>query len=146
ASSPIRTDEARPVIDPALLADRPQRVLVVDDHEDGAAMIGELLAEAGHDVRVAHDASQALSVADDFRPQTAILDIGLPVMDGYSLGRELRTRLGGAAPTLIALTGYGQDRDKRRGEEAGFSAHLVKPVDVDELLRSIDELGAKPLQ
>jgi DNA-binding response OmpR family regulator len=106
-------------------------------------MIGDLLSEAGHDVRVAYDASQALSMADAFRPQTAILDIGLPVMDGYALGRELRSRLGGSAPVLIALTGYGQDRDRRRGEEAGFAAHLVKPVDLDALLRSIDDVGLR---
>jgi CheY-like chemotaxis protein/two-component sensor histidine kinase len=143
ASAPSPSEDHGPFAGRPLVTDHPQRVLVVDDHQDGATMIGDLLSEAGHDVRVAYDASQALSVADVFRPQTAILDIGLPVMDGYTLGRELRSRLGGSAPALIALTGYGQDRDKRRGEEAGFSAHLVKPVDVDVLLRSIDEVAVR---
>jgi CheY-like chemotaxis protein len=142
ASGPVHTTDAEPFVVRPVVSERPQRILVVDDHYDGATMIGVLLTEAGHDVRVAYDASQALSVADLFRPQTAILDIGLPVMDGYALGRELRARLGSTAPTLIALTGYGQERDRRRGEEAGFSAHLVKPVDAEALLRSIDELAS----
>ena len=89
---------------------RAQRVLVVDDNRDGAEMISDFLASAGHEVQIANDPSQALSLADAFRPQVAILDIGLPVMDGYTLGRELRARLGDAPPILIALTGYGQDR------------------------------------
>ena len=83
---------------------------------------------------IAGDPSQALSAADAFRPQVAILDIGLPVMDGYTLGRELRARLGDATPILIALTGYGQEQDQRRSEEAGFSLHLVKPVDAETLM------------
>jgi CheY-like chemotaxis protein len=107
----------------------------VDDNRDGAEMISDVLMDAGHEVRVAYDPSQALSLADSFRPQVAILDLGLPVMDGYSLGHELRVRLGDAAPLLIALTGYGQDRDKRRSEEAGFRWHLVKPVDAKKLVR-----------
>jgi PAS domain S-box-containing protein len=117
-----------------------QRVLVVDDNRDGAAMIGELLEAAGHEVRVANDASQALSLVDTFTPQVAILDVGLPVMDGYALGGELRVRLGGAAPFLIALTGYGQEQDRRRSQEAGFALHLVKPVDAETLVNRIDVL------
>ena len=111
-----------------------KRVLVVDDNRDGAEMISRVLSAVGHEVRVANDASQALSLVDSFRPQVAILDIGLPVMDGYTLGRELRARLGAAAPILIALTGYGQDEDKRRSEEAGFALHLVKPVSARTLV------------
>jgi len=89
------------------------------------------------------DPSQALTAADAFRPQIAVLDIGLPVMDGYALGRELRTRLGSATPVLIALTGYGQERDQRRSAEAGFAAHLVKPVDAKKLVNLVEAL-AKP--
>ncbi len=70
-----------------------------------------------------------------FGPQIAIVDIGLPVMDGYALGRELRARLGDATPTLIALTGYGQPQDQLRSEEAGFSRHLVKPVSAETLMK-----------
>ena len=104
-----RSRAARPRAEHLQIAsDRAQRVLVVDDNRDGAEMISDLLVGAGHEVQVANDPSQALSLADAFRPQVAILDIGLPVMDGYTLGRELRARLGDAAPILIALTGYGQ--------------------------------------
>ena len=113
---------------PAVVAGRGKRVLVVDDNRDAADLMGLVLANAGHEVRVAHDPLQALALVDAFRPQIAIIDIGLPVMDGYALGRELRARLGDATPTLIALTGYGQPQDHRRSEEAGFTFHLVKPV------------------
>jgi PAS domain S-box-containing protein len=121
-------------------AARGQRVLVVDDNRDGAEMISDLLEDAGYDVRLAGDPSQALSLADGFRPQIAILDIGLPVMDGYALARELRQRLSDAPPLLIALTGYGQEQDRRRSAEAGFMLHLVKPVDPHKLTHVVDAL------
>jgi CheY-like chemotaxis protein len=141
----------RPVPEPqpaertgVLRARAPRRVLVVDDNRDGAEMIAELLAAAGHDVRVANDPAQALREADAFYPQVAILDIGLPVMDGYALGGELRARFGSTTPTLIALTGYGQEQDRRRSREAGFALHLVKPVDTDGLVGMLDALVAAP--
>ena len=108
------------------------------DNRDAAEMVASLLKRAGHFVRVANDPSEALSFAEDFRPQVAVLDIGLPVMDGYALAGELRARLPDAPPILIALTGYGQEEDKRRSKAAGFSLHLVKPVLADTLLRQID--------
>jgi PAS domain S-box-containing protein len=117
-----------------------RRVLVVDDNHDGAEMISLLLSATGHEVQVAYDPSQALSMVDAFRPQVAILDIGLPVMDGYTLAHEIRARMGPAAPILIALTGYGHDQDKRRSDEAGFALHLVKPIEVETLLQAIDTL------
>jgi CheY-like chemotaxis protein len=123
-----------------LVRERGQRILVVDDNRDGAGMISDVLGNAGYAVQVAHDPSVALSVADAFRPQIAILDIGLPVMDGYALGRELRARLGSAAPILVALTGYGQEQDKRLSKAAGFVRHLVKPVDVGALLHTVNAL------
>lgn len=132
-----------PVAGPGLYAAAgARRVLVVDDNRDAAEMLSLLLARAGHQVEIAGDASQALSAADAFRPQVAILDIGLPVMDGYALGRELRARLGSASPILIALTGYGHEQDHRRSEEAGFASHLVKPVDARKLISVVDELAA----
>jgi CheY-like chemotaxis protein len=118
-----------------------RRVLVVDDNRDAADMISILLSNVGHQVETAGDASQALSAVDAFRPQVAILDIGLPVMDGYTLGRELRARLGSATPILIALTGYGQEEDQRRSAEAGFASHLVKPVDAKKLIQLVDTLA-----
>jgi signal transduction histidine kinase len=125
---------------PQVSTEHARRVLVVDDNRDGAQMIAHFLVDAGHEVEVAYDPSQALSLADPFRPQVAILDIGLPVMDGYTLGRELRVRLGDGTPILIALTGYGHERDKARSEEAGFSSHLVKPVDGEALVRLVTSL------
>jgi PAS domain S-box-containing protein len=125
---------------PLKRARAPRRVLLVDDNRDAAEMIATLLSAAGHEVRVANDPAEALREADSFCPQVAILDIGLPVMDGYTLGGELRERLGDATPTLIALTGYGQEQDRRRSKEAGFALHLVKPIDTDTLVRMLDSL------
>lgn len=127
-----------------LRARAPQRVLLVDDNHDAAEMIAELLAAAGHDVRVANDPAQALREADTFYPQVAILDIGLPVMDGIALGGELRERLGRVTPTFVALSGYGQEQDVRRSQEAGFALHLVKPIDTDRLVYVLDELVGAP--
>jgi CheY-like chemotaxis protein len=126
---PASTGEHRPTA-----GTRSKRVLVVDDNRDGAEMISAVLVGAGHDVQVVADPSHALLLSDVFRPQVAILDVGLPVMDGYSLGQELRARSKGEPPLLIALTGYGQTEDRRRSEEAGFSLHLVKPVSAELLL------------
>jgi CheY-like chemotaxis protein len=113
---------------------RRKRVLVVDDNRDGAQMISAVLVGAGHDVQVVADPSHALLLSDTFRPEVAILDVGLPVMDGYALGLELRARSKDEPPVLIALTGYGQIEDKRRSEQAGFTVHLVKPVSAELLL------------
>jgi len=109
------------------------RVLLVDDNEDVTEMMAVVLQLGGHDVRVAHDAMQALALAREFRPQVAVLDLGLPVMDGYELAGQLQATLGGEAPRLIAVTGYGQSEDLERTRRAGFARHLVKPVDFEEL-------------
>jgi PAS domain S-box-containing protein len=122
-----------------LAAGHGQRVLVVDDNADAADMLGLALRAQGHDVVVAHDPVAALKAVDDFEPDVAVLDIGLPAMDGYELAGHLRARLGAKPCRLIALTGYGQERDKARSRDAGFAVHLVKPVDVDGLLKLIGE-------
>jgi CheY-like chemotaxis protein/anti-sigma regulatory factor (Ser/Thr protein kinase) len=109
------------------------RVLVVDDNEDGAIMLADVLASKGYDTRVAHDAPAALRVAAGFLPDVAFLDIGLPVMDGYELATHLRRLAGLADVRLIAVTGYGQDSDRKRSRDAGFYDHLVKPVDLDAI-------------
>jgi PAS domain S-box-containing protein len=113
-------------------ASRP-RVLLVDDHRDVVQSLSRLLHVLGYDVRAAQDPLGAIEVAEAFRPQIAILDIGLPKMDGYALASELRTRLADAPPMLIALTGYDQPRDRQRSEASGFARHLAKPIDVDDL-------------
>jgi len=96
----------------------------------------------GYDVRVARNPLDAIETAEAFRPQVALLDIGLPMMDGYALARELRALLGDAAPTLIALSGYDQARDRRLSKEAGFAMHLAKPIDVDELVEALERVTA----
>ena len=109
------------------------RILVVDDNVDGAEMLAMALREKGYNTRVAHDAPAALNVAAEFRPDVAFLDIGLPVMDGYELAARLRERRDANQTRLIALTGYGQESDRRKTREAGFEHHLVKPVDLDAI-------------
>jgi PAS domain S-box-containing protein len=111
------------------------RVLVVDDNEDAAETIASVLREHRFEVAVAHDGPSALRTAEAFRPTICILDIGLPVMDGYELAQRLRQSH--AVPTgtrFVALTGYGQDADRQRSKEAGFDVHLVKPIRLDTLL------------
>ncbi len=128
---PPSTLPASPPGGVALLA--PRRILVVDDNEDGAEMLAEILGAKGHQTRVAYDAPAALRIAADFKPDVAFLDIGLPVMDGYELAARLRELPGLDGIRLIAVTGYGQESDRRRTRAAGFQHHLVKPVDFGQL-------------
>ncbi|HVZ33390.1 MAG TPA: ATP-binding protein, partial [Polyangiaceae bacterium] len=129
---------ARPTAsEPCAPAPAPRRVLVVDDNEDSADMLGLLLSELGHVVRVAYDGPQALAIAAELEPEIAVLDIGLPVMDGYELATRLRERARARSLRLVALTGFGQDRDRARVREAGFHRHLVKPVDAQELAAAL---------
>ena len=126
----------------ATQAVRATRVLAVDDNADVVTGVARVLKLAGYEVQTARDPIAAITVAEAFRPHVALLDIGLPVMDGYALGRELRARLGDAAPILVALTGYGEQRGRRSNERATFVSHLVKPVDMDELVGLLDRLVA----
>jgi PAS domain S-box-containing protein len=118
---------------------QPLRVLVVDDNLDAAAMLAEVLTARGHDVRVAADGPSAIVLAREHVPQVALLDIGLPVMDGYELGRLLLERQ--PAPAVIAISGYGRQQDLVRSKEAGFRAHFVKPVDLAKLMARMDDIG-----
>ncbi len=111
-----------------------RRILVVDDNVDAAQMLHELLAMQGHETVVAHDGGAALALALSFKPEVALLDIGLPVMDGYELARRLRAELGSNPLRLIAITGYGQDADRARARDAGFDHHLVKPIELPALI------------
>jgi PAS domain S-box-containing protein len=123
-------------------ASSPLRVLLVDDNRDAAELTAEVLREAGYGVTVAFDPLEALTSIGVQTPDVAILDVGLPVMDGYELARQIRDRVGGPRPRFIAVTGYGQDGDRARSNSAGFACHLVKPVDPDLLVRAIEEAGA----
>jgi len=140
--------EAEPPIDvPAPLAPASRtaqgRVLVVDDNVDAARTLAMVLESAGYEVRVAHDGHTAVDVAREFDPASAVLDIGLPGMDGYELADVLRRD--SAHIQLVALTGYGQPEDRRRAMQAGFVAHFVKPVDMDALCQTLDEwTGCQP--
>ncbi len=119
-----------------------RKILVVEDNEDVAETLTELLEHLGHVVRVAHDGPAALQIPDTFIPDLALLDIGLPVMDGYELARRVRERHELRDVVLVALSGYGQETDRERSRQAGFVAHLVKPVDPDHLKQVIDDLTA----
>ncbi len=114
-----------------------RRVLLVDDSEDILEIVSAMLRFEGYEVLAAHDGPTALQVAADFTPDIAILDIGLPAMDGYDLARHLREELGERTPKLVAMTGYGQAADSERARQAGFDVHLVKPVDPKRLLESL---------
>jgi signal transduction histidine kinase/ActR/RegA family two-component response regulator len=120
-----------------------RRVLLVDDNVDLADSMAVLLRASGHDVLVTYGPEEALAAAAAFRPDVAVLDLGLPMMDGYQLATELRERLAGVPLALIALSGYGQERDRERSLELGFSAHLVKPASFVELLARIEESTAR---
>jgi CheY-like chemotaxis protein len=118
-----------------------KRVLLVDDNVDGADSLAVILTASGHEVRVVYDPLTALQVFESFAPDVAVLDIGLPVMDGYELAARLRAIPATNGVQLIALTGYGRDHDARKSERAGFGEHLVKPVAPDRLLAAIERLG-----
>jgi CheY-like chemotaxis protein/nitrogen-specific signal transduction histidine kinase len=113
----------------------PYDLLVCDDNEDAADTLGELLKVLGADVRVTYSGESALEAARARLPRAAILDLGMPRMDGFEVARQLRTLPGGASVKLIALTGWGQDSDRQRTLASGFNAHLVKPVDANDLRR-----------
>lgn len=117
------------------------RVLLVDDNTDALALLADVVARAGHDVRTAADGPTALRVAERFAPQVAVLDLGLPVMDGYELAEHLRQRLGDRTPAFVAVTGYGQPKDQARSRELGFRAHLVKPADPAALLDELERIA-----
>ena len=110
-------------------ATTPRRILVVDDHQDAAATLAALLTSWGHVVRTATDGPSALAIAAEQPPDLVLLDIGLPGDDGYEVARRLRELPGCRTATLVAVTGYGQEEDRRRSRAAGFERHLVKPVD-----------------
>ncbi len=121
-----------------------RRVLVVDDNVDSAVSMAALLRLRGNDVRIAHDGPSAVDVARDYRPELALLDIGLPGMNGYELARRLRELTGNGAIVLVAVTGYGAEEDRRLSKQAGFDEHLVKPVPFDAVEKLLTALPPIP--
>lgn len=110
-----------------------RRILVVDDNRDSAMSLGMLLNFLGNDTCTAHDGPSAIDVAEAFRPHVVLLDLGLPVMNGLEVCRTIRDRSWGKHVLMVALTGWSQEEDRRRSQEAGFNFHLVKPVTLESL-------------
>ncbi len=113
------------------------RVLVVDDNQDAADSLATLLGVMGYEVRIAYDGPEAIEAADEFQPAVALLDIGLPKLSGYDIARHVREKRGEGV-LLVAITGWGQEDDRRRAREAGFDHHFTKPADFEALLQLID--------
>jgi CheY-like chemotaxis protein len=117
---------------------RRRRVLVVDDNPDAADSLAMLLTTHGHEVRTAYDGEEAVQTALAFQPEAVLMDIGLPKMHGLEAGKRIRAARGSDV-TLIAITGWGQEEDRRRSQQAGFDYHLTKPVDGEAIARLMDE-------
>lgn len=122
-----------------------RRVLVVDDNADAADSLGLLLKSLGHETRVVHDGHDALEVAAQFRPDIVLLDIGMPGLDGYEVAKRLRALDRDHDVRIIAVTGWGQEADRRKSQEAGFDLHLVKPVNTHDLARALNERSGSTL-
>jgi PAS domain S-box-containing protein len=120
-----------------------RRILVVDDNQDSAESLALLLELSGHEVRTAHDGVEGVEAAATFRPDVILLDIGLPKLNGYEAARRIREQQGGKQVVLVAVTGWGQEEDRRRSGEAGFDAHMVKPVDPNTLGTLLAQLPTK---
>jgi CheY-like chemotaxis protein len=122
------------------------RVLVVDDYEDSVEMLSLLLQRWGYEVRTAFDGQAGLELMTKWWPDVALLDIGMPVMDGYEVARRIRQMTpppgGGPQPYLVALTGYGNEEAVRRARDAGFDSHLLKPIDSTRLQKMLSSLPA----
>jgi signal transduction histidine kinase len=131
--SSARTDDAPPVR---------RRILVADDNADALETLATVLELGGHEVFSAANGSLALESAERHLPEVALLDIGMPLLDGYEVARRIRAQAWGKRITLVALTGWGQDSDRRRSQEAGFDSHLVKPLDLEKLTQLLARLPA----
>jgi len=121
-----------------------RRILVVDDNQDSASSLAGLLNFTGHHTQTASDGREAVAATLTFLPEVVLLDIGLPTLNGYDACRQIRAQPDGPRILLIALTGWGQDEDRRKSKEAGFDAHLVKPVDHDQLMKLLAEFRPTP--
>ncbi|MFZ3179402.1 MAG: response regulator [Methylocystis silviterrae] len=123
-----------------------RRVLVIDDDRDVADSLAMLLDVLGCDVRTAYSGAVGVSLVSDFQPRIVFLDIGMPEMNGYETARRIRNKPAGRQAQLIAVTGWGQDLDKKRTREAGFDRHLVKPADIDILEEILAACGEESQQ
>ncbi len=138
--APARREDAQEKTTPSSR----RRVLVVDDNRDSAISLGMLLQLMGNEVRTAHDGLEAVRAAEVFRPDVVLLDIGLPKLNGYEAARRIREQPGGGDIVLIAVTGWGQEEDRRRSKEAGFNHHMVKPLEPAALEKLLAGLQVMP--
>ena len=132
-----------PVIETGETTTRPLRVLLVDDNVDTVLTFSMLLEASGHDVRTAHDGQTAVQAAIDYRPDLALLDIGLPGLNGYELAKRIRQQPVLHNILLVAMTGYGQETDRQLSRESGFDHHLVKPVEFGKLQQILATISEK---
>jgi CheY-like chemotaxis protein len=135
AGGVVAGDEPGAARDGEVAAVAPLKILVVDDNKDGATSLALLLKLTGHTSRAAHSGPDGLRVAGEFRPDVIFLDIGLPGMSGYEVARKLRQDAALKGTTIVALTGWGSEEDRRKSREAGCDEHLTKPVDADAVRR-----------
>lgn len=127
----------------AALPARRKRILVVDDNVDGALSLSMMLELEGNEVRIAHDGEEGVRTATEFRPELVFLDIGMPKLDGLEACRLIREQPWAKDAILVALTGWGQESDKQKSREAGFDAHLVKPIDLEALAALLAKIDSK---
>ncbi|HZO21604.1 MAG TPA: response regulator [Steroidobacteraceae bacterium] len=139
-SSATQPAPAQPPEDPTMTTPLRRRILVADDNMDALESLAALLQLGGHEVFSAHNGAVALESAERHLPELALLDIGMPMLDGYEVARRIRAQPWGDRITLVALTGWGQDSDRHRSGEAGFDSHLVKPLDLDKLTDLLQRL------
>jgi len=130
-----------PVIQGGVAMGSGRLILVVDDNEDAASSLARLLELDGHEIVAVHDGAAAYDAAARHRPDVVLLDIGLPLLDGYEVCRRIRQQPWGTGMLLVALTGWGQEEDRHKTREAGFDGHLVKPVNYGELMMLLGSLS-----
>jgi signal transduction histidine kinase len=146
---PLRASFTREIAPPELPLNcvngtkRGRRILLADDNRDALDSLATLLQCDGHEVHTAGDGAEAFALAAECRPDVVLLDIGMPKLDGYEVARRIRAEPWGKGPVLIALTGWGQDEDRRRSREVGFDTHLVKPLDPETLSRLLAHLPVR---
>lgn len=143
SSADAAPDAAAPVQTTAAASDRRRRILVADDNRDALESLAQLLQLAGHEVYQAADGLEALTVAAETHPDLVMLDIGMPGLDGYEVARRIRAEQWGRGLMLVAVTGWGQDADRRRSRDAGFDSHWVKPLDAQKLAALLSALPAQ---
>jgi len=144
ACQPAYDGERRAAEERSVPGQRALRVLVADDNVDAASMLASLLRAAGHATETMHDGVSAAACIESSRPDVAILDIGMPGLNGYEVAQQVRSRPGMEHVMLVALTGWGGDSDRKRAQLAGFDAHLTKPAGFAELKRLLADVSALP--